>query len=536
MNTPCKFDKGKLAFVGTPLEQARCLLRFVKRGGNVDDVAATLPAILETLLTDPAAVAITSSQLRQYLAKHNIPESSVGGRVDKPVSRADSNDANAPLARYFLIHDTSAKLDSSQSFDPNFINTYKWSGNNLSSLERGKTHVYITRMGDTLTDADYQTAWRATQFELRDTIFRGLCLHHELVQPRKGPGKSDIESPNPGFTQVQYERLSLQYIIASVRSGSWMIPAFHCVLDLGIGDHDDPQRFDIGMWGATLEAMLDAVREVDTDGVALSALTSSPAIHLDFAAATVALAATAGTDFTTPKADSQTEDGRGGSSTSGLSGKIAETADGSTIIKATETVSAHREGHNLGPARVIAQVRISRDGTTVVEQPEYCWGRRVLSNAELVENYPGFGADPAVFEGKATFFGKSDPEDEGTGTPSFGTVQTNSSVFGISLKRARLLNSGLAANGLNGVLQATEMGLRAIVEVYYAKTGRLVRLPLVDVGPGNTGAAKTAIADLTVAATAFLQKLTEDDIADLDNIRVQARITVPPAGSGGAII
>ena len=38
--------------------------------------------------------------------------------------------------------------------------------------------------------------------------------------------------------------------------------------------------------------------------------------------------------------------------------------------------------------------------------------------------------------------------------------------------------------------------------------------------------AKKAIADITVAAMAFLQKLTEDDIKKLDNVQVQARIVV----------
>jgi len=45
-----------------------------------------------------------------------------------------------------------------------------------------------------------------------------------------------VDSPDPGFTPAQYERLALQYIIASVRRGSWMIPAFHCVLDSSPAD------------------------------------------------------------------------------------------------------------------------------------------------------------------------------------------------------------------------------------------------------------------------------------------------------------
>jgi hypothetical protein len=524
MNTPCKFDKAGLTFVGSPIEQARCLLRFVKPAGNVDDIAANLPVVLETLLVAPSTMDITRAQVRRYLEKHDMPESNVGGSLDKPVSRANSNDDAAPLAKYFLIHDTSTKLTPGETFDPNFINTAKWSGNKLSNLERGKTHIYITRLGETLTDTDYQTAWRATQFELRDTIYRGICLHHELVQPRMGPGKTDVESPTPGFTQVQYERLALQYIIASARRGSWMIPAFHCVLDLGIGDHDDAQHFDLAMWGTVLESMLGAVRSVGAQ-LEATALLTQPSIHLDFAPQPEANRAfVPGGSFKTPPAESQTKDGSGGSSTTGLDGAISQAASGETVIDATETLTAFREQHGLGPARRVRQVRTSSNGVTTVEQPDYCWGRRMLPNAELVDSHPGFGSDPAIFKGKATFFGKSDTEDEGTGTPAFGTVQTNSSVFGVSLKRAHLLAEGLVTEGPGNVLQPTEKGLRAIVEVFFPQTGRLARLPLVDVGPGTTGPAKTAIADITVAATAFLQKLTEDNIEDLDNIRVQARI------------
>jgi hypothetical protein len=47
---------------------------------------------------------------------------------------------------------------------------------------------------------------------------------------------------------------------------------------------------------------------------------------------------------------------------------------------------------------------------------------------------------------------------------------------------------------------------------------------LSDIGPGATGAARTAVADLTVAASAFLPGLTEKDIRKRDNIIVQARV------------
>jgi hypothetical protein len=262
LNTPCSFDLTHLSFAGTALEQAQCLLRFVKRVGNVDDTPATLPPVLNALLASPSSLDITRAQLRNYLLAHNIHEDATGGSIDDPVCRANSNDASSPAARYFVIHDTSSKLQPGQSFDPEFINTARWSGNSLSHLIRGKTHIYLTRLGETLTDNDYRTPWRATQFELHQphALLRGLFLHHELIQPRMGPGASDPEAPDPGFTPMQYQRLALQYLLASVRSGSWMIPAFHCVLDLHVGDHDDPQRFDLAAWGSALQAMRTAVR------------------------------------------------------------------------------------------------------------------------------------------------------------------------------------------------------------------------------------------------------------------------------------
>jgi len=261
MNTPCPFDQSQLSFVGPAADQAACLLRFVKRLGNVDDAPATLPRVLNQLLGMPQTLGVSKAQLRNYLQDHHIDENTVGGSLDDPVCRADTNNPSAPFARYFVIHDTSTKLSAGETFDPNFINTATWSGNSLSQLIRGKTHIYITRLGETLTDNDYGTPWRATQFELKPphTHYRGLFLHHELVEPRMGPGNSDPESPDPGFTPVQYERLALQYLLASVRRGSWMIPAFHCVLDLHVGDHDDPQRFDIAAWGTALETVLPAV-------------------------------------------------------------------------------------------------------------------------------------------------------------------------------------------------------------------------------------------------------------------------------------
>jgi hypothetical protein len=80
MNTPCPFDLSHLSFVGSPADQARCLLRFVKRVGNVDDTPAALPPVLDGLLGAPQTVSITKAQLRSYLQKHGIPASCDPGK------------------------------------------------------------------------------------------------------------------------------------------------------------------------------------------------------------------------------------------------------------------------------------------------------------------------------------------------------------------------------------------------------------------------------------------------------------------------
>jgi hypothetical protein len=266
MNTPCAFDASRVFFAGSPAEQARCLLRHIRRGGDVDDPppAVKLPKVLDDLLAAPEHLGLTVARLRSFLKGAQIPEETVGGSLDEPVCLWGLH-GDRP-AHYFLIHDTSSKLAPGQDFDPKFINTMKWKGNHLENLPSGITHVFITRVGETKTDNNYRTAWFATQFQhhppkpLTPATAHGMFLHHELVQPRMGKGSSDIEAPEPGFTPVQYERLALQYIIASVRRGSWMIPGFHCVLDLGVGTHDDPQHFDLPAWGAALEKMLAAVR------------------------------------------------------------------------------------------------------------------------------------------------------------------------------------------------------------------------------------------------------------------------------------
>ena len=90
---------------------------------------------------------------------------------------------------------------------------------------------------------------------------KGLFLHHELIQPRiKGGFGFHAVGPTPGFTQATMDRLALCYIAAAVRRGSFLIPAFHCVLDIGLPDgHDDPQNFDLFQWVGAIEKILGEI-------------------------------------------------------------------------------------------------------------------------------------------------------------------------------------------------------------------------------------------------------------------------------------
>ena len=76
-----------------------------------------------------------------------------------------------------------------------------------------------------------------------------------------------------------------------------------------------------------------------------------------------------------------------------------------------------------------------------------------------------------------------------------GLVQTNSEVFGASVK-VSIMKDIFGADWRNN-----EKRLTAMIEVYFASAKRMVRVPLVDIGPGE---AITAEVDLTWACDQFL--------------------------------
>jgi hypothetical protein len=253
---PCGFDIDSLQFAGDALAQARCLLRPVAPGGLIAPQPAELPAALVDMVGQP--VGDLKPRLRRYLGAHHIGDAAVGGSLDAPLSHARDDAAEAPAARYFVLHDTSVPwLGDATSFPPDTDPA-------LNDLRRfagpdAVAHLFVDRNGQTLLGHDYCTPWRATQLEMRriGSASRGLFLHVEFAQPRRrdpaGPAHNDLIAPLPGFTDAQYTQMALLYAAASARRGDWLIPAFHAALDEGIaGAHDDPQHFEIARFAGAL--------------------------------------------------------------------------------------------------------------------------------------------------------------------------------------------------------------------------------------------------------------------------------------------
>jgi len=255
-NTGCAFDETTLSFPGSPLAQARCLLRPVKRYGELAAPLPNLPPPLENLIGRP--VQLDRLALQKYLPAHDIAETDIGGPL-----------TNHCGAKYFIIHDTSTPNFGDAPIPAN-INTAAWSGNNLNRwTNRPVAHAFVNRLGDSLSPHPFAQPWRATKLEVRvlGEKGRGLFVHTEMVQPRqrdpKGNAKNDALAPDPGFTVAQYDRLALLYVSASLQHGTWLIPGYHAAVDAGIPDgHDDPQNFDLAVWAGRLDELLRAIATV----------------------------------------------------------------------------------------------------------------------------------------------------------------------------------------------------------------------------------------------------------------------------------
>lgn len=268
---PCAFNPQKLAFQGTAETQTGCLLRPVAQWGMVATSPTTVPS--ELAMRVGKKVAITSNTYREYLSSNNINEFDLGGGLDTPVSESTNNSQKYP-AKYFVIHDTSTPNLKNREFPTN-INNSNWKHNELARWAAGNksvAHVFVNRLGQSITAIPFERGWRSTKFELQisntysgltKSAARGRFLHVELVQPRRSANLEKFDdsiAPVPGFTDAQYRRLALIYIAASIRAGEWLIPAFHAVLDTGKADaHDDPQNFKLDVWNNELRAVLTAI-------------------------------------------------------------------------------------------------------------------------------------------------------------------------------------------------------------------------------------------------------------------------------------
>jgi hypothetical protein len=214
-------------------------------------------------------------------------------------------------------------------------------------------------------------------------------------------------------------------------------------------------------------------------------------------------AAPAGTPepFSTPPSVSGNEGGH--SKTKGLQGTQQKFDDGSVVIEATEALSASRADGLSGSLTAFCR-RVQKADIVTVQQNDYSYKNRALPDSTLFTKIGGIphevplGFQPTPAKSvKATQFGKNDAEDEGTGSPIMGLIQANSEVFGGSVKMSVMQN----VFGANWRTNAKRLG--AMIEVYFADKKRMVRVPLVDIGPGEHAPSHAEV-DLTWACDQFL--------------------------------
>ncbi len=258
MADPCPWDADALSFAGTPVDQARCLMRPVRAFG-VLGAERELPAPLEDLVGEP--VDLDRAALNDLLNERGIDPTDIGGPLNQPLCHWGGDTEQPVVARYFVIHDTALPVDEW----PEGRDDAGWVGNALHIWTKPIAHIFVSRTGESVAMASFaEPSWWATKFE-RDKLDRkaGLLINVELVQPRmkhRDTGSYYPTPPDPGFMPAQYERLALLYVAASVRKGEWLIPAFHAAFDHGIPDaHDDPQGFSTEQWAAAVRTWIAAV-------------------------------------------------------------------------------------------------------------------------------------------------------------------------------------------------------------------------------------------------------------------------------------
>jgi hypothetical protein len=249
-------EPGRCNLDAAPVEQAKCLLRPVKKFANLGEPLRELPAPLDTLIGQPTESTLTLEQVKRFLSARGISETDVGGSLSVRLTKP----------KYYVIHDTSDLLEASQF--PANIND---AGSSLNKLSRRVTkkicHVYISRAGQSATAVVFESTSppSGTKLGSCNRAPKTAFIHIEYIQPRIRDRSvrfpNDALAPDPGFSDAQLERLALIYAVASVRSGKWLIPAYHSPLDLGFPDrHDDPQNFNLQDWAGKLQTLIAQIR------------------------------------------------------------------------------------------------------------------------------------------------------------------------------------------------------------------------------------------------------------------------------------
>lgn len=267
----CNFNSKSRSFEGTPAQQAACLTREVKRLGIIGN--ETISPFLKDLFAEAAP---PISRVQFLLDSQKIKAEDVGGDLNRPIS-----------ANYFIIHDTSAPNCSdmgslasckTRGEFPSDRDNVNWDynvnyGGHPKKYPNRVAHVFTNRIGSSITEVNLAEHIATTKFEscVDVSAKAGLFVGVENIQPRLSDPKipspekkvNDFDSPTPGFTTTQYERLALIYLVASSRRGQWLIPAFHAVLDQYYKDgHDDPQKFKMEEFSKAVQKYIKSMTSI----------------------------------------------------------------------------------------------------------------------------------------------------------------------------------------------------------------------------------------------------------------------------------
>ena len=277
----CKFDAASASFAGTPAEQARCLLRPVKKQGNLGRRAGKPASAAGG--SGRQAGGVSRQELRAFLQEGAIAETDIGGSLDKPLSQGRTTAGAATPARYFVIHDTSTpncsepRACAAQNQFPANMNEADWSHNKTFNGHKGAgnpvAHMITNRVGASFTMLELSQPIRAVKFEFCVSADaankRGLFIHVENVQPR-------LSDPLPAAAKGRGTTRPRRRPASPARSMSACVdlhrgeqparrlayPALHAPLDSAYRDgHDDPQNFSPGTFAKAVETLLGKIKK-----------------------------------------------------------------------------------------------------------------------------------------------------------------------------------------------------------------------------------------------------------------------------------